>query len=78
MDVKPLTLEDIERNIDNRKDIEESLGALRAIARRVDELMDRVLALYNFPDPAEKEDEDDSFKWPRTAIMPRVCSKRCK
>ena len=70
MDSKPLTLEEIERNIDNRKDIEESLGALREIAVRVDKLTDRVLAFYSFPDPVEDDDEDESFKWPRTAIMP--------
>jgi hypothetical protein len=70
MDTSLLTLELIERNIDDRTNIEECLTALRAMAKRVDELTDRVLALYSFPDPEEEESVDESFLWPGTAVMP--------
>ena len=65
-----LTLELIERSIDDRKNLGQCLTALRAMSKRVDELTDRVLALYNFPDPKEEGSEDESFTWPKTAIMP--------
>ena len=70
MDTSLLTLELIERNIDDRTNIAECLNALRATSKRVNELTDRVLALYDFPDPEEETGDDVSFAWPGTAIMP--------
>lgn len=62
-------LDRIEGCIDERSNLASSLQELRAIARRVDELTDRILSLYSFPD-FEIQEVEESFDWPTTAILP--------
>ncbi|WP_193211146.1 hypothetical protein [Luteolibacter marinus] len=64
-------LDRIEHAIEARSNLHESLKSLRSISARVNELTDRLLNLYDFPDlEPEGADEDDPFDWPSTAVLP--------
>lgn len=62
-------LDRIERCIDDRSNLADSLQELRKITRRAEDLTDRILSLYSFPD-FEVQDLEESFNWPTTAILP--------
>jgi hypothetical protein len=70
MDTRLPTLELLERSIDERKNLEQCLQSLRSISKRVEELTDRILALYSFPDLPDEPVSKQSFIWPKTAILP--------